>query len=199
MRAGVGQLLLHVAIQLGALRIGRVARIDEAGIGHDAAHQLFQRLVFAQGQAQLAVGLAGGLGRQPCPSSASRTAIARVRRLGQVALQFGRIDARIEVGQIPFGQVAERSLRRLPDGWRGRPAHRGAARRKSARCARTSRHLFYAMRAVGRTRRRGLRNRSPDSLNPCLEACASMIQPVAGAWRALYREPLRNPCPLTHS
>ena len=43
------QLLLHVAVELGALRIGGVARIDEAGIGGDAAKQILDRLIFGDG------------------------------------------------------------------------------------------------------------------------------------------------------
>ena len=40
MRAGIGHLLLHVAVELGALRIGRVAGVDQGGVGNDAADQL---------------------------------------------------------------------------------------------------------------------------------------------------------------
>ncbi len=38
-------LLLRIAIELGALRVGRVAGIDKAGIGHDLADEIIQRLI----------------------------------------------------------------------------------------------------------------------------------------------------------
>ena len=106
MRAGVGHLLLDVAIELGALRVRRVAGIDEAGIGGDAADQFLQRLEVAQRFAEPA-GLAplGFGGERALPAAFERHGVAR--RLVQIGLQFGRVDAGIEVGQIPFRQIAK--------------------------------------------------------------------------------------------
>ena len=49
---GRGQALLRVAVELGPLRIGGVAGIDEAGIGHDPAEEILDRLVAQDGGAE---------------------------------------------------------------------------------------------------------------------------------------------------
>ena len=125
MRAGVGHLLLDVAVELGALRVRRVAGIDQAGIGSDAADQFLQRLEVAQRLAQPA-GLAqlGFRGERALPAAFERRGVAR--RLVQIGLQFRRVDAGIEIGQIPFRQIAKRRRavcgRRRTVSGRGRPS-----------------------------------------------------------------------------
>ena len=49
---GGGEALLRVAVELRARRIGRVARIDEARIGHEAPEQILHRLVAPHGLPQ---------------------------------------------------------------------------------------------------------------------------------------------------
>ncbi len=46
------ELFLYVAIKFGAGRVGRVLAIDQSGIGHDAAEQVFQRFIGAHGPGQ---------------------------------------------------------------------------------------------------------------------------------------------------
>ena len=106
MRAGVGHFLLDVAVELGALRVRRVAGIDETGIGSDAADQFLQRLEVAQGFAKPTGFAPFGFRRERAlPAAFERCGVAR--RLVQISLQFGRVDAGIEVGQIPFRQIAK--------------------------------------------------------------------------------------------
>src|ERR1700691_771596 len=49
MRRGGGDLLLRVAEELGARRMGGVAVIDEPGVGGDSPEQAFDRLVARNG------------------------------------------------------------------------------------------------------------------------------------------------------
>lgn len=106
MRAGIGHLLLDVAIELGALRIGGVAGIDQAGIGDDAADQFLQRLVGDQRLAQLAGAAAPGLGgERSLPAGLEGDRIGG--GFGDVPLQFRRFHAGIEVGKVPFRQIAK--------------------------------------------------------------------------------------------
>ena len=123
MRARVGHLLLHVAVELDAARVGSVAGIEEAGIGGDAADQFLQRLVLTHGLAETAFGQPGGLVGEP----ALPTALESDRVLagpGDVALQFRRLHAGIEVAEIPFGEGTEVGLAGLRGAGAG---HRGKA------------------------------------------------------------------------
>ena len=54
---GIGDLFLRVAIKFCPHRIGGVAGIDEPGIGHDAAQQIFEVLIGAHRLAELCAGL----------------------------------------------------------------------------------------------------------------------------------------------
>ena len=109
MRAGVRHLLLDVAIELGALRVRGVAGIDQPGIGRDAADQLLQRLEIAQCGAELAGRAFFRFGRQRAlPAALERLRIAPGAL--DVGLQLRRGHAGIEVGEVPFRQVAERGL-----------------------------------------------------------------------------------------
>ena len=115
MRAGVRHLLLDVAIELGALRVGRVAGIDQPGIGGDAADQFLQRLVFAQrlrraGRPRPVAASAASLPFQRLSNAAASRAARSMSRL-----QLGRIHAGIEVGEVPFRQVAKRRRAAVPD------------------------------------------------------------------------------------
>ena len=104
---GFGQPFLRVAIELGAKGIAGVPGIDEAGIGHEAAHQLVEPLVardrLVQGRAALAAreqaGELAAIGRGEC--------LAFLLRMGEVALELGRVHRGIEIAEIPFRQDAE--------------------------------------------------------------------------------------------
>ena len=77
MRAGVRHLLLDVAIELGALRVRRVAGIDQPGIGRDAADQFLQLLEIAKRYAELASSSLFGFGGQrTLPAGLERLRIA---------------------------------------------------------------------------------------------------------------------------
>nr|WP_245499064.1 hypothetical protein [Mesorhizobium sp. M7A.F.Ca.AU.002.06.1.1] len=105
-RAGVGHLLLDVAIELGALGIGGVSGINQSRIGDDAADQFLQRLVGDKRLAQPAGAAALGFGGQRTLPAALET--GRIGGgLGDVALQLRRVHAGIEVGKVPFRQVAQ--------------------------------------------------------------------------------------------
>ena len=107
MRAGVGHLFLDVAVELGALRIGRVAGVDECRIGNDAADQFLERFIFAKALSEAGRCALGGLGRE-----LALPAVFESQGVGcglfEIARQFWRIHRRIEVGKVPFRQVAER-------------------------------------------------------------------------------------------
>ncbi len=80
MRAGVRHLLLDVAVEFRALRVGRVAGIDQPRIGGDAADQFLQRLEVAQCDAELACRALLRPRRPACLSSGSRRPAIRGRR-----------------------------------------------------------------------------------------------------------------------
>ena len=103
-----GDALLHVAVELGAGRIGRVARIGQAGKRHDPSDHVVDCLVALQRGGEL------------------RAAIGRRRQCGELALvglleghavgfgaakiapDRGIVDRRIEIGQVPLGQSLPR-------------------------------------------------------------------------------------------
>ena len=104
---GRGQPLLRVAVELGPLRIGGVARIDEAGIGHDPAEEVLDRLVAQHGGAERVCGvLASG---EPVELAAVGLGEGLALGLGpgEVAREIRAVHGRVEVGEVPFGQGAE--------------------------------------------------------------------------------------------
>jgi hypothetical protein len=118
MDRGVGDALLHVAVELGARRIAVVAGIEQRGVGVEPAEAVVDRFVALhrvdertalpgrqRGELALEVGLEGG---------AVRVA------LFEVALERGIVHAGIEVGEVPLGQRAELGVDfRLGSGFRG--------------------------------------------------------------------------------
>ena len=110
MRAGVGHLLLHVAVELGALRIGRVAGIDEAGIGDDAADQFFERLVVAQRLRRA---------RPPAPLAASAASLPFQRVSKAAASLAGALDVAPSVPAHPCRDRGRRGP--IPAGRRAPP------------------------------------------------------------------------------
>ena len=104
---GVGDLFLRIAIKFGMGGIGRVARIDKSGIGHDATEQIFDGLIILDRRKQFGAGVrpGGDIGQLATPFVCKSGAIfggpLEVARVG------GAVHGRIEIGQIPFGQGAE--------------------------------------------------------------------------------------------
>jgi hypothetical protein len=114
-----GEPLLRVAVELGPLRIGRVAGINEARKGHQPAEQVLDPLVAAHRLAERLRGVvrAGeavelapvGLGE----GGALGLGLREVRREG------GAVDAGVEVAEVPFRQGAEVAGARGGEGGRG--------------------------------------------------------------------------------
>ncbi len=95
-------LLLHGLEELANIRVRHIARIDEIGIGHDPALDLADLLELGDGEieplpvqlGQLALVLRGeGLGI--------------LRRRFQILAQFGRGPGRVQIAQVPFGQIGK--------------------------------------------------------------------------------------------
>jgi len=95
--------LLHVAVELRAHRVRRVARIDKARERNEPAEQVVEGFV--------------ALHRLGEPGACERGELALVSLLErdafgvgavEVALHLRRIDRGVEVGEIPFGQRTER-------------------------------------------------------------------------------------------
>ena len=93
-----GQLLLHVAVELGLGRVGGVGGVQQAGVRAEPAHHVAQRLVgldglgqrrsvFAEGGELALVGLGNALG-------------VRCRPV-EITPELRRRGARIEVAQVP--------------------------------------------------------------------------------------------------
>ena len=160
MRAGVRHLLLDVAVKLGALRVGRVAGIDERGIGDDAADQLFQRLVFAQALAEPGRRCPWPPRRRACPSSAFRRRANRRRPVRGRAPAPGRPWP--DKGRKGSTPATRRARTRLG------PCAGLAVRLRVSGISVTSN--FDARPGAGAT------NRSPAFLKAYLEPCAKMIQ-----------------------
>ena len=114
MRAGVGHLFLDVAVELGALRIGRVAGVDECRIGNDAADQFLERFIFAKALSKAGLCALGGLGRE-----LALPAVFESHGVGcglfEIAREFRARPSpdRGRQGSIPAGCRAWRRLRPL--------------------------------------------------------------------------------------
>jgi hypothetical protein len=119
MSAGVGHAFLDVAVKLGPFRIAGVAGIDQAGVGDDAPDQFLERLIGFHRLAEPGVRLLFGLGgKLAAPVGLEGLGVG----LGalEVARQFPGIHRRVEVGEIPFGQVAQSRRGLGSRGGRGR-------------------------------------------------------------------------------
>ena len=164
MRARIGHLLLHVAVELGVFGVRRVACIDQSGIGHDPADQLLDRLVVADGGAEAVIArLRRGLAELALP--AGLECGGTCRGLLDVARELGRRHAGIKVAQVPFGQPAQFAAGRL----RSRATGGG-------RCEGTVMGgLGHAFSSFCAGTGRGLSFCSPGFLSPCLDGCAKMI------------------------
>jgi hypothetical protein len=100
-----GDALLHVAVEFGADRVGRIAGIDERGIGDDAAEPVFQCFQALDGGDQR-LALPRRHGSKPAFEIFFETGAVTIGR-SEVTLEFGAVEARIEVVEVPFRQCAE--------------------------------------------------------------------------------------------
>src|SRR6185369_12352542 len=96
-----------VTIELGANRVGRVAGVEERGIGDEPAEPVIDRLVLLDRFGQRASGaLAGRKRRQPSLEPLLE-GLAVAIALFEVGLDLRAVQTGIEVGQVPFGQFSE--------------------------------------------------------------------------------------------
>ena len=104
---GFGQTLLGVAVELLAPLVGGVAGIDEAGKGHQPAEQILDFLVGPNRRSELHRGVASGGDRRDLARITGGEITAIRLGTGKVGAEVGRVDAGIQVRQIPFRQDAE--------------------------------------------------------------------------------------------
>ena len=116
--ARVGELLLHVAVELGADRIDVSA--ESRPMRADAAEQIVQRLILLQRLAEVAGRPLLGSFPSACPSSVSNAADSVGRAAGLP--QFRRVDAGVEVGEVPFRQLLGRFCLSQQPRWRAAAA-----------------------------------------------------------------------------
>ena len=109
---GVGHLRLGVAVELGIRRICRVGEIGEAGIRHQAAHDVLQRLVLGDRRSERA-GPRGVL-EAALPALLEFDGLALDAR--EVGRQLRRTAAGIKIVEVPSGQVAQRRCAGRADG-----------------------------------------------------------------------------------
>ena len=110
LRGDGGDLLLDVAEEFLPLGVGGIGGIEQARIGHDAAHDVVERLELTHGF------------RQPRPPFAAIEELGELagiavlhgigRALGglEIGLELGRIRPLVEIGKLPFGQRPELRL-----------------------------------------------------------------------------------------
>jgi hypothetical protein len=102
-----GQPLLRVAVEFRPLRIGSVAGIDKARVGHQPAEQVLHGLVAPHRLAELLGGIVGASeGVELAPVDLGEGG-AFGFGLGEVVREGRAIHGGVEVGQVPFRQGAE--------------------------------------------------------------------------------------------
>ena len=107
-----GQLFLCVAIEFAARGIGRVAGIDETGVGTDAPEQFVERLVATHRPGEGRAGLVFGERRD-----LAAIGVGESRALGGGAVEVGGeggiVRGGVEVGEVPFRKGRLRRRRAL--------------------------------------------------------------------------------------
>ena len=101
-RGDGGHLLLDVAVELGARRVGRVGGVEQAGVGAEPAHHLAQALV---GRDRGGEPVGGELGELALVGLLDASGLSR--GLLQVACDRGRVGRGVEIGEVPVRQGAE--------------------------------------------------------------------------------------------
>ena len=103
-------LLLNVAEEFLPRRVGGIGGVKQARIGDDPPHDVVQLFELAHRLAE--IGAAFALideRRELAGIGLLHRRGASVRRV-EIGLEFGRVGTFVEVGEIPFGQGAERAL-----------------------------------------------------------------------------------------
>ena len=114
-RRRVGDLFLRVAIEFHPRRVGRIAGVNQPGIGHDAPEQFFQRLVTLDGVQEASARSFFGERLELALVGGTETFAFRLR-LDEVARESRRLHGRVKVFEIPLRQAAKI---RLGLGFRG--------------------------------------------------------------------------------
>ena len=104
---GSGDAFLHVAVELGADRIGRIAGVEKRGIGDEPAEPVVDRLVLFDRFGQCASGALARRERGESPLEALLEGFAVAIALFEVGLDLRAVQTGIEIGQVPFGQFSE--------------------------------------------------------------------------------------------
>ena len=106
MRRSCGEPFGHVAVEFGNCRIDAVAGMNEAGIGTEPARDVVDRLITLHGLREPAAAVfARGMFRKlALVVGLKRDAFAI--HLLEVARDFRRSDAGIEIVEVPFRQLA---------------------------------------------------------------------------------------------
>jgi hypothetical protein len=99
-----GEPFLHVAIELGAGRIDRIARMHQPGIGAEPSHQVVDRFVLAHRLGQRAASLRRLRQFRELTLEGILEGDAFGIDVIEVALDRRIVEAGIKVGQIPFRQ-----------------------------------------------------------------------------------------------
>ena len=105
-----GDLLLDVAEEFLPLGVRGVGRVEQAGIGDDAAEHVVQRLELAHGLREMRAALAAVEQRGKLAGIALLHGVGRPLGGFEVGLELRRVRPLIEVGEVPFRQLAELRL-----------------------------------------------------------------------------------------
>jgi hypothetical protein len=116
MQRSSGDALLHVAVKLGDQGIGRVAAVEQAGIGDQPAKHVINRFVPPDrfGEHLTGLGTCRKLGEPPLVDFLELDALGLAPF--EVPLDRRRIHRGIEISEIPLRQGAKRSGGRLGGG-----------------------------------------------------------------------------------
>ena len=106
MQRRIGQPLGNVAVELGDRGVDAVAGVNQTGIGAEPAGEIVDRLIAPDrlGEPRAAALLRRPFGELALVVGLKRDAIGI--HLLEVARHFRRVDAGIEIGQVPFRQLA---------------------------------------------------------------------------------------------
>ena len=106
MRRGLGDLVLHIAVEFGALGVGGVAGMHQPGEGHEPAKQILDFLETDDRGAKLGAGLRGHRDFGEFALVGLLEGHAFGLDAGEIGRHLRCIDAGIEIGKVPFGKRA---------------------------------------------------------------------------------------------
>ena len=98
---------LHVTVELGANRIGRIAGVDKRSIGDEPAEPVIDRLILFDCPGQRTSGSLAGRERGQSPLEPLLEGFAVAITLLEIGFDLWTVQTGVEVGQVPFGQFSE--------------------------------------------------------------------------------------------